>query len=551
MDLCCDCHGFAQAISQGLRQWPGLDFFLNVDRLRAESRNCRLCKMIYEYIFDDPQEEAPYEGRGIFYSSFDNIVSRTQLTCVRLLNETMSCIEIATWSDEGSVAALSGNFCTEPPLPSDNCPEAFAFIKSWIQRCSQEHDLYEIMGPELPTRILDVGPLNHESVSLLETNGQRGKFCALSYCWGPAGTQTLINSRDNIKDYLNGIKFSSLPKTFQDAVIITRELGLRYLWIDSLCIIQDDKSDWMKESVKMAGVYQKAYLVIAASGAANPKQGCFSTKRRCSTTVEVPYYLAEGQTAGSIKLSMRIYGDESPSRGPLAERGWALQEWILAPRVLHYMPSGMSWKCKTLQSGERYQYDMAQYSGLWEDILWQYNKRKLTHKEDRLIALEGLARAYLEETNDRYSLGIFESRLPEQLLWMMKKRTQTSEDLTDVPHWSWASRGGRKIFWARNGNKWQPIHHTRAVFESSGIIKVDGFVAQSRTSIIKSRKFAGTRKRIFQDLLSLVGWLREDSLHWIQIGSRHTRIIGIAAFDRAHYTKVHILFLDQWRDYKE
>lgn len=407
------------------------------------------------------------------------------------------------------------------------------------------------MGPELPTRILDVGPLNHESVSLLETNGQRGKFCALSYCWGPAGTQTLINSRDNIKDHLNGIQFSSLPKTFQDAVTITRELGIRYLWIDSLCIIQDDKSDWMKESVKMAGVYQKAYLVIAASGTANPKQGCFSTKRRCSTTVEVPYYSAEGQTAGSIKLSMRIHGDESPSRGPLAERGWALQEWILAPRVLHYMPSGMSWKCKTLQSGERYQYDMAQYSGLWEDILWQYNKRKLTHKEDRLIALEGLARAYLEETNDRYSLGIFESRLPEQLLWMMKKRTQTSEDLTDVPHWSWASRGGRKIFWARYGNKWQPIHHTRAVFESSGIIKVDGFVAQSRTSIIKSRKFAGTRKRIFQDLLSLVGWLREDSLHWIQIGSRHTRIIGIAAFDRAHYTKVHILFLDQWRDYKE
>ncbi|EHK26995.1 uncharacterized protein TRIVIDRAFT_118660, partial [Trichoderma virens Gv29-8] len=197
----------------------------------------------------------------------------------------------------------------------------------------------------LPTRVLDVGTTNHESVSLLETNGQRGDFCALSYCWGPEGTQTMITTKDNINDHLSGIQFSNLPKTFQDAVTITRELGIRYLWIDSLCIIQGDKRDWMKESAKMAGVYQNAHLVIAASGATNPKQGCFSNKRRCPTVVEVPYYSAEGQEAGSMKLSMRIYGNESPAWGPLVKRGWVLQEWYLARRVLHYMPSGISWKC--------------------------------------------------------------------------------------------------------------------------------------------------------------------------------------------------------------
>ncbi|KAJ4855881.1 heterokaryon incompatibility protein (HET) domain-containing protein [Trichoderma breve] len=468
---------------------------------------------------------------------------------------------IDVWSDKGSAAALSGKFCTEPPLPSDSCPEAFAFIRSWVQKCSQEHDLCkgtfskswldEVAGPKLPTRILDVGLLNHESVSLFETNGQRGEFCALSYCWGPEGTQTLMTTRDTIKDHRKGIQFSSLPKTFQDAVIITRELDIRYLWIDSLCIIQGDESDWKRESDTMAEIYQNAFLVIAASGAASPKEGCFSTESRCPTAVEVPYYSAEGQAAGSIKLSMRIYGRESPDWGPLFKRGWAFQEWILARRVLHYMPVGMTWKCKMFESGERDDYGMGQCGDVWEEILEQYSLRNFTYKKDRLAALKGLAQAHLKRTNDKYSLGIFESRISEQLLWMMESMAKASEDLTDVPHWSWASRGGTKFFLVAIGNKWQPIHHTRAVFESSGVIKVDGFMAQSRTSIIKSRKVTRTRKRIFQDLLSLFGFFREDSLHWIQIVSRHTRIIGIAAFDRDHYTKVHILFLKQWRDYKE
>ncbi|KAK4078188.1 uncharacterized protein Triagg1_3204 [Trichoderma aggressivum f. europaeum] len=468
---------------------------------------------------------------------------------------------MAAWSDDGSPAALSGNFCTEPPLPSDNCPEAFDFIRSWMQTCSQQHgdcegtlsksSPNEAAGPQLPTRILDIGPLNQESVSLLETNGQRGKFCALSYCWGPEGTQTLVTTRDNINDHLNGIPFNSLPKTFQDAIIMTRQLGIRYLWIDSLCIIQGDKDDWTEESAKMAGIYHNAYLVIAASGAANPKEGCFSTKRRCPTTVEVPYYLAEGQTAGSLKLSMRIHGDESPEFGPLCQRGWVLQEWYLARRVLHYMPDGISWKCKMLESSERYPYDMGQYSHSWETILEQYSRRKLTYKKDRLEALKGLAQAHLEKTNDKYSLGVFESRILEQLVWTMENRAKASEDLTDVPHWSWASKGGAKSFWVVHDNDWQPICRTRAIIESFGVLRVDGYVAQVRTSVAKPRKPTRTSEQMFHDLLSSMWSYRKGSgsLHWIQITFRQTRTIGVAVFDREHYAKVHILFLKGWRDY--
>ncbi|KAL7948730.1 heterokaryon incompatibility domain-containing protein [Trichoderma barbatum] len=564
MDLCRDCHSFAWAVSQKLKTWAGMDSFWDEVRFRAGSWNCRLCEMIYNYIFDNPDiyKVVPSSCSYLRYHSFDGCSTVLPSTCVSLVDDgNQGTVEISVWSDIGSPAALSGKICTEPPLPNDNCPEMYAFIRSWIQICSQEHELCrsarskayldEIVGPKLPTRVLDVGTANHEAIYLIETNGQRGDFCALSYCWGREGTQALVTTRGNIKDHLNGIKFSGLPKTFQDAVTITRELGIRYLWIDSLCIIQGDKSDWATESAKMSGVYQKAYLVIAASGAENPKEGCFSQRRRCSTSVEVPYYSPEGQAAGSMRLSMRIHGKESPIWGPLNKRGWALQEWFLARRVLHYMPSGLSWSCEMLQTGERYQYDMERWTDDWETILMLFCQRKLTHKEDRLVALEGLAQANVETTHDRYHLGLFESSLPEGLLWTVYDEAQISEDLADMPHWSWASKGGSKTFWVTQGSKWKSLQHTQVIIDQTGVLKVDGFVAQCRTTIAKSRKKVCTNQQRYHDLLSSVRYQRTDALFWIQTISKRTRTIGVAIFDRERFARVRILFLKRWMDYHQ
>lgn len=147
-----------------------------------------------------------------------------------------------------SSAALSGNICTLPQLASENSPEAFAFINSLLKTCLREHEackkamanalIDETLGPKLPTRVSDIGEINCGHIHLVETNGQHGNFCALSYCWGPKGTHTMIITRDNIEHRFNGIRFDSLPRAFQDAVIVTHEIGVRYLWIDSLCIIQ-------------------------------------------------------------------------------------------------------------------------------------------------------------------------------------------------------------------------------------------------------------------------------------------------------------------------
>ncbi|KAK8133486.1 hypothetical protein PG984_005498, partial [Apiospora sp. TS-2023a] len=128
--------------------------------------------------------------------------------------------------------------------------------------------LVDEAGTELPTRILDLGDPTARNLALLESKGMRREYCALSYCWGPPNSQTFLTTAETLHQRLQRIEFDALPKTFQDAVQITRGLGMRYLWIDGLCIIQGDKHDWETEAGHMGAVYENACLVIAASGSA-------------------------------------------------------------------------------------------------------------------------------------------------------------------------------------------------------------------------------------------------------------------------------------------
>lgn len=452
----------------------------------------------------------------------------------------------------GPPAALSGAVSYRPPLPSDNCPAAFAHINYWIQDCIQNHEqckytvsnsrVDEIQGPKLPRRVLDLGCANDTDLSLVETHDERGNYCALSYCWGPPGWNHLLTTRANIESHFDGIKFDQLPRTLQDAVIVTRRIGIRYLWIDSLCIIQGDTADWTLESAKMAEVYQNAYLVIAASGAEHPGEGCFSNRRRCPTAVEVPYLSETGQAMGSILLSMCLPEEQYPALGPLWERGWALQERRLARRMLHFMPRGMSWKCTELESGERYPYDMSQYPG-WDSILQEFSECQLTYEKDRLVAIEGLGRAVQEANGDRYTFGILESQLPELLLWTLSSdELDTSEDLVSVPTWCWASKGGSKIFWGTQYILGKSlIKKSGLTIEGSGVLRIEGVLQECRVS---SNESDGLELPFLHGRLSD---LLEDTkpLYLFEITSATFDFRGIAAFDREYSEKVYVLVLNK------
>lgn len=130
-------------------------------------------------------------------------------------------------------------------------------ISTWLQDCEMNHSecrYKEPISPNLPTRVLDVGDTNR-SPSLVVSNGRTGKYMCLSHRWGnPDSThKRLVTTKDTLAQFISGIPLEKFPLTFRQAVEVTRAVGIQYLWVDSFCIVQDDKEDWERESASMVG----------------------------------------------------------------------------------------------------------------------------------------------------------------------------------------------------------------------------------------------------------------------------------------------------------
>jgi hypothetical protein len=158
---------------------------------------------------------------------------------------------------------------------------AFRRLASWIGDCSANHQLCRPapMNPSLPTRVLDV-LASDRSVALLGTRGQRGRYMALSHSWGMSSR--LMATASTLEDLKGGIAISFLPKTFQGAIHITKKLGIKYLWIDCLCIVQDDPLDWEREASAMGQVYRSSYLTLSAASSTDSNTGCFPSRTQDS-----------------------------------------------------------------------------------------------------------------------------------------------------------------------------------------------------------------------------------------------------------------------------
>jgi hypothetical protein len=154
------------------------------------------------------------------------------------------------------------------------------------------------------------------------------------------GADTACALRNNVEFLLPGLDFEQLPKNFQDAITTTRLLGIRYLWIDSLCIIQDDEEDWLRESVNMEKVYSSAYVTIAAT----------SSKSDEGFLHRSPTYFARLPDSVELRQAAflsRMEGDfeRDVEKGELNQRAWVLQERFLSPRIIHFASAQTYWEC--------------------------------------------------------------------------------------------------------------------------------------------------------------------------------------------------------------
>jgi hypothetical protein len=154
---------------------------------------------------------------------------------------------------------------------SDN-DRCFDLIASWLENCRSEHDCPRNDASTLPTRVIDVDDETTTPL-LLQTNGQKGGYVAISYVWG--ATSKGITLEANFAERLIGMPLDSLCKTHQDAITITRRLGFKYLWIDALCIIQDSRDYWEKEAAQMFDIYRRSVLTLAATSSNGGDEGIF------------------------------------------------------------------------------------------------------------------------------------------------------------------------------------------------------------------------------------------------------------------------------------
>lgn len=208
----------------------------------------------------------------------------------------------------------------------------------------------------LPTRLIDVGTQSEPTLRLLETSADtEGRYIALSHPWGDSQKHPpFTTTRQNIKQFKSGIDFYDLPRTLKDAVVVTRNLGIRYLWADTLCIIQGDDGDFGSESKRMEDVYSRAYCVIAANRASGTHDGFLHPlPRREYLTfqrgAEHPFYMCRpvDDFSGDVLQSY------------LAKRGWVFQERALARRTIFfaenqtYFECGKGVRCQTLSRMHR------------------------------------------------------------------------------------------------------------------------------------------------------------------------------------------------------
>lgn len=355
-----------------------------------------------------------------------------------------------------------GGFCSDRMTPRaclDTCVKAHKMAcSSKTDRSSLPGRLIDVSSEGQKLRLIDISKDGRWSTS----PNKDTKYAALSYCWGNSNTFTATSK--NLEDlYRNGFAIKSLPATLRDAVRLTRDLHIPFLWVDALCIIQGDVSDKIAQEDKkvqlriMADIYANAHLTIEAADACHANGGLFPKGRIIvQSTVDESYMVVTSLSPDDWTRDENHYAQQ-----PINRRAWTLQEHLLSPRVLSFTRNGVEWLCRVDLPGQtaREEFPPGPYGRLtighqnstklddWTNIVENFSGRDVTLASDRLPALSALARRYSTE-QDKYLAGLWEIDICKYLLWYRSpaaesqssrpKFSRVRRDLR-IPSWSWAS----------------------------------------------------------------------------------------------------------------
>ncbi|KAK1996339.1 heterokaryon incompatibility protein [Colletotrichum falcatum] len=315
-----------------------------------------------------------------------------------------------------------------------------------------------------PTRLIEIEGPSARLIVTKETP-PKGPYISLSHCWG--GSDIIKCTEKTLPELRRGIPASGLPATFRDALSATRSLGMAYIWIDSLCIVQDSPSDWAAESKTMLNVYQHGILNLAATQSRNSHTGLF-VRRAPESLLSGPFPVSNGALSGSfvaVEAALdKPYWTAAIDNAPLNTRGWVLQERVISPRVAHFTSDQVIWDCPELTAAEtvpsgaqamprmvpsgigpkrgssllKVPREQDRALGQWGTIVKAYSQCHLTFPSDKVVALSGVVDYLRLELKDRFYAGLWRAQMEMQLCWLVAESGAAKRNAS-APSWSWMS----------------------------------------------------------------------------------------------------------------
>ncbi|KAK1749700.1 HET-domain-containing protein [Echria macrotheca] len=448
------------------------DFYILDDLAELDSKrnHCEFCKMRWDVCHHLDRER-------VKSARFDHDHMQSMLRLNEGLVPVFSICRTPDLTNPNSHVIHAGLPC----LPEAASASFFAILRHWLSSCDAGHTdcrpLPTAMPSRPPTRLIDVGSSAAPTVRLIDTvsspSSAHGpyKYLALSHPWG--SPPHFCTYQSNLQQHKRSIPAESpeFPATFRHAITVTRELGLRYLWIDSICIIQGPDGDFDQESKIMEDVFSSAYCVIAASSATCQRDG-FIRKRKERQFLR----LQAGESEEGLYVCRFIDNfTEHVLESPLSKRGWVLQERALARRTIFftdwqtYFECGDGVRCETMTkvdnklasflgdpnfpsklSGRLAGTDRGEKIRFYESLFQTYSRLDFTRITDRPVAIAGLEQRMLRDLEAQGKFGIFDdgqSLLPRSLLWRRGDEVQFLNQIDPpsgflLPSWSWMAYDG-------------------------------------------------------------------------------------------------------------
>jgi hypothetical protein len=496
----------------------------NFESLATAAKNgCRICLYLRSTLFSEHLSHIEYEVRwedawqSHWEIEFYDAVSGPSINLdkSRSYSNWFVFVDVSSSSKpptgyEEFLAHVAADQISEPTRVQTQFPplreipdntghqEVARLAKKWLQACKDHHDCGSASEDGwYPKRLIHVGN-EEQSPRLIVPKDERpeGGYAALSHCWGEDPDFLMLTS-DNLSDLCVEIQLHSLPASFRDAVMTCRRIGIPYIWIDSLCILQSglgSHEDWLSHSEDMHLVYRNCALNISIDVSENPHGGAFRPRdplylQDCYVwtpfrTPPIPSRKSENDMDDSTERSdlwkiCAIFTSDDCSWAridlPLSYRAWVFQERLLSPRTLHFVPDRISWECDGSRNLTEYlphgvdadrwngfdclaqnafsvreKGDLATY---YYDLVFPYTDRRLSHPdEDKLVAFAAVARRCIPWFGSDYCAGIFRSTMPKGLLWEMSPLGRLGRSkVYRAPSWSWASLDCRVKFGILDG----------------------------------------------------------------------------------------------------